>query len=215
MLQTAQQKGQERASMAARGVDLGQGSPLNVLTSTDLAGANAVIRTQQDAAMAAFGYRAQEAGAMIDAAGKRMQSGMVSIQSTLETGLTNTQATAIVANANAQADLQKALASIGLTTATADAAAKTAYAGADLTRATAQANTNRALALAGLDNAEAAAALKGVTANVLLENATAAANVKATEAAGINPSMSAESSLLTSASRVASTWYSHNKSVGG
>jgi hypothetical protein len=213
-LQGAAVKSKQTARMAASGIDLGEGSALNVVNSTDLMTQRAAIDIEQRTALAVFASRASEAGAMADAAQKRFQAGSVSISSSLETGLSESQANAVVANTNAQADLRKALAGIGLTTATAAANAKEAYAGADLTRATASADAQRALALAGLTNANAAADMKRVMAQTTLLNASGASKVKSATAAGISPFLSATTSLLTSAGQVAGGWYQLSKAQG-
>lgn len=56
---TAALKGQQRAGMAARGVDLTYGTPAEVLTSTDVMGELDAQTTQINAIREAWGYRAQ------------------------------------------------------------------------------------------------------------------------------------------------------------
>ena len=60
-LQVAQVKGQQRASMAANGVDLGQGSATDVLASTDLLGDRDKATTMDNALRTAWGYKVQQA----------------------------------------------------------------------------------------------------------------------------------------------------------
>ena len=59
MLQTAQLKSTQRATMAANGVDLGVGSASNVLTSTDVMGQIDKNTIEANATRAAWGYRTQ------------------------------------------------------------------------------------------------------------------------------------------------------------
>jgi hypothetical protein len=59
-LKTRQLKGAQRASLAARGVDLGEGSALNILTDTDFMGAIDANQITDNAAKEAWAYR-QEA----------------------------------------------------------------------------------------------------------------------------------------------------------
>lgn len=61
MLQTAQLKGTQRAALAANGVDLGQGSPLNILTTTDTMGGIDAQTIKANALRSAWGYRTQAA----------------------------------------------------------------------------------------------------------------------------------------------------------
>lgn len=58
-LQTAQVKSSQRASMAANGVDLGVGSPDNVLTTTDFVGQIDANTLQANAIKQAMGYRTE------------------------------------------------------------------------------------------------------------------------------------------------------------
>lgn len=55
--QTSQIKGTQRASFAARGLDLGVGSPLDVLTSTDVMGANDQATLKQNTQQAVYADR--------------------------------------------------------------------------------------------------------------------------------------------------------------
>jgi hypothetical protein len=59
MRKVAQLKGTQKASMAARGLDLSEGTPLNILTDTDLFGEIDANTIQTNAAREAWGYRAQ------------------------------------------------------------------------------------------------------------------------------------------------------------
>lgn len=60
-LKTAQMKGQQVASLAGRGVALDNGSPLDVLTSTDVMGEADALQIRDNAAKEAWGYNAQAA----------------------------------------------------------------------------------------------------------------------------------------------------------
>lgn len=59
MLKTAQLKSTQRASMAARGVDLGSTTPVAILTTTDLMGRADVDAVHTNAVRQAWGYRTQ------------------------------------------------------------------------------------------------------------------------------------------------------------
>jgi hypothetical protein len=60
-LQAASLKGTQRAVMAARGLDLGEGSPLDILTGTDILGEQDALTIRTNAAREAWGYRTQGA----------------------------------------------------------------------------------------------------------------------------------------------------------
>ena len=59
-LRTRQLKGEQVASLAARGLDLSYGSPLNILTDTDLMGASDSAIIAANAAKEAWGHRVSE-----------------------------------------------------------------------------------------------------------------------------------------------------------
>lgn len=59
MLATASLKSAQRVGMAANGVDLGEGSPLNVLTTTDTMGQIDANTIKANAIKSAWGYRMQ------------------------------------------------------------------------------------------------------------------------------------------------------------
>ena len=61
-------KGAQRASFANHGVDVGTGSPLDVLSSTDLAAAQDVATTKANAQREAYGFRVQGANYAAQAA---------------------------------------------------------------------------------------------------------------------------------------------------
>lgn len=60
-------KGTQRASMAARGLDLGFGSPLDILTSTEYVGEIEALNIRDNAARTAWAYRNQSRDATSDA----------------------------------------------------------------------------------------------------------------------------------------------------
>jgi hypothetical protein len=59
MISTANLKGTQRASLAANGVDLGEGSAANILTTTDVMGEADANTIHANAIRQAFGYRTQ------------------------------------------------------------------------------------------------------------------------------------------------------------
>lgn len=67
-LKAAQLKGTQRASMAARGIALDEGSPLNILNDTDFMNELDVNTIKNNTAKEAWGYRNQAASMSSDAA---------------------------------------------------------------------------------------------------------------------------------------------------
>jgi hypothetical protein len=53
--------------MAANGVDLGEGNPNDVLTTTKYMGTRDALQIHDNAMMQAWGYRTQQAGMLVDA----------------------------------------------------------------------------------------------------------------------------------------------------
>lgn len=87
---TANLKGQQRAGMAARGVDLTYGTPAEVLTSTDVMGELDAQTTQINAIREAWGYRAQATNfqneaAMATASARSISPGLAASTSLLGT----------------------------------------------------------------------------------------------------------------------------------
>jgi len=80
-LQVAQVKGQQRAAMAANGIDLGSGSATDVLASTDLLGDRDKATIMDNALRTAWGYRSQEA--QYAAANKSIHPGLAAFTSLL------------------------------------------------------------------------------------------------------------------------------------
>ena len=74
MRKVAQLKGSQKASMAARGLDLSEGSALNILTDTDLFGEIDANTIQTNAAREAWGYRAQGSNSTAQANLYKMQA---------------------------------------------------------------------------------------------------------------------------------------------
>ncbi len=67
-MSTAQLRGSQRARLAANGVALDEGSPLNILQDTDYMGEVDALTIRDNAAKEAWGYRNQAAGYGSDAA---------------------------------------------------------------------------------------------------------------------------------------------------
>lgn len=66
-LKTAQLKSAQRASLAANGVDLGEGSAVNILSSTDVMGEIDADTIAANAVRSAWGYRTQANNARAEA----------------------------------------------------------------------------------------------------------------------------------------------------
>ena len=77
-MSTAQLKGRQRASLAANGVDLGEGSALQILTTTDVMGEIDANTVQANAVRAAWGQRIQGTSMSNDARMKRAQASAIS-----------------------------------------------------------------------------------------------------------------------------------------
>ena len=60
-MRTAQVGGTQRASFAARGIDIGEGSPLNILTDTAFMGERDALTARDNAAKEVWGYQTQAA----------------------------------------------------------------------------------------------------------------------------------------------------------
>ena len=117
----AEAKSHQTTVTAASNVALGEGSALAVASSIDLKSQQASIAIQQQAALQAFGHRSSEIGYEMDAAGKDAQASalggeasLLSEQSTLNTALVGSKATAMEAIAQGNENLGQALASAGL-----------------------------------------------------------------------------------------------------
>lgn len=77
-LKTGQMLGTQRAQMAANGVDLGEGSPSDVLTTTKYMGERDALQIHDNAMMQAWGYRTQQAGLLVDANRADKEAGTIS-----------------------------------------------------------------------------------------------------------------------------------------
>ncbi len=77
-LATAQLKGTQKATLAANGVDLGEGTAARLLTTTDVMGEIDANTIAANAVRSAWGYRTQAAGYKLDAVGKRAAAGAIS-----------------------------------------------------------------------------------------------------------------------------------------
>lgn len=58
-MKNSQFKSDQRASLAARGLDLGEGSPVDILATTDFMGERDALAIRDNAAREAWGYRIQ------------------------------------------------------------------------------------------------------------------------------------------------------------
>ena len=70
-MRTAQLKGSQRAALAANGVDVGEGSALNILDSTDYMGEVDANTVRANAIRSAWGYRTQGMNQQVDAVARR------------------------------------------------------------------------------------------------------------------------------------------------
>jgi hypothetical protein len=87
MIQTAQLKSKQTTAMAANGLDLSEGSPLNVLTTTDVMGKIDQNTIKANAVMAAFGYKTQETNSLIQAKMASASAGSISAPLSTATSL--------------------------------------------------------------------------------------------------------------------------------
>ena len=191
----AQAKSSATASMAARGLDLGQGSALAVRNSMDLMSERAAIEIQQDALLAAFGHRVQKAQAELGAQAKR------------------TRAASAVSSASLSASLAKADAAYGLGMARVEADAARAGLDAQASMARVNAEATRALSAAGLVSAQATTDYQRAVAGIMVDNASAASLVRTASVPVYSGSASgaAFGSLLGSAGSVTRSWYAYNR----
>lgn len=74
---TANLKGTQRASMAANGIDLGEGSATQILTSTDVMGEIDANTIQANAVRSAWGYRTQGVNQTNQALTSRASAGAI------------------------------------------------------------------------------------------------------------------------------------------
>jgi hypothetical protein len=77
-LRTAQTLSTQRAQMAANGVDLGEGSPNDVLSTTKYMGARDALQIHDNAMMQAWGYRTQQEGFLTDASRAEREASTIS-----------------------------------------------------------------------------------------------------------------------------------------
>lgn len=128
-MQYAQAKSKATASMAARGLDLGEGAALQVRAGYDLMSENTAIQIQQSVLMDAFGQRVAAMNNLTSAGNKRANAAATMSMASLEAGLANADADFTVSSANAAADAAQALAKAGLINADARSQYKTTMAG--------------------------------------------------------------------------------------
>lgn len=86
-LRTANLKGRQTASLAANGIDLGQGSALRVLTDTDTFGEIDANTIRANAVRSAWGYRTQATNYQNQALQARSAAGAISPSMSLATSL--------------------------------------------------------------------------------------------------------------------------------
>ncbi len=118
-MQFAQAKSKSTTSMAARGLDLGQGAPLAVRAGYDLMSENTAIRIQQTVLLDAFGQRVSVDSHRLSAAGKRAQASGIASSSAMETESARINADFTRATALANLTASQTLAAAGLLNATA------------------------------------------------------------------------------------------------
>lgn len=92
-LQTAQTFGAQRAALAANGVDLGQGSANDVLTTTKVLGNRDAATIQQNALMQAWGYKTE--AAMSESEAANIHPGEAAFSSLLGSATSTTGASAV------------------------------------------------------------------------------------------------------------------------
>lgn len=112
--QHAQAKSKATASMAARGLDLGEGSARAVRTSVDLLSERSAIAIQQDTLMAAFGHRMQGEMAKLSAQSKRSRAAAATSSAAARLSLTQADAQYATTMARINADATSALSAAGL-----------------------------------------------------------------------------------------------------
>lgn len=94
-LQASQLKGRQRAMLAERGIDLGEGSALDLLTDTDLFGQIDANTVEANAAREAFGYKAQATNYLAEAGFQQARASSISPgRSALTSALTGAGAVA-------------------------------------------------------------------------------------------------------------------------
>lgn len=77
-LNTAKLKSAQKTAFAANGIDLSEGSPVTVLTSTDVLGETDANTVAANAMRTAFGYQAQSVNYKNKALGERAEAGAIS-----------------------------------------------------------------------------------------------------------------------------------------
>lgn len=128
-MQFAQAKSKATASMAARGLDLGEGAALQVRAGYDLMSENTAIQIQQSVLMYAFGQRVAAMNNQASALSRRQQAASTLNMATLNAGLADAEAQFTQSSADASATAAQALAKAGLLNADARSQYKTTMAG--------------------------------------------------------------------------------------
>jgi len=101
-LKTGQMLGTQRAAMAANGVDLGEGSANDVLTTTKYMGERDALQIHDNAMMQAWGYRTQQQSFLTDATREEAEASTISPWMAAGTSLL-TGATRVAASWDAKA----------------------------------------------------------------------------------------------------------------
>lgn len=164
--QHAQAKSKATASMAARGLDLGEGSARAVRTSVDLMSERSAIAVQQDALLAAFGHRMQGEMAQLSAASKRARAGAAVAGAAAQLAMAKTDAQYASNMARINADATAALSAAGLVSAQATGDYRRNMAGVMLTNASVAAQVRGATAHAYSPGGAAFGSLLGSSASM-------------------------------------------------
>lgn len=148
-LKVGMAKAKRRATMAARGIDMGSGNMPSVVSTDEVVGEMSVTRIRDKSLMAALGYRQAAENNRLSAQAKRASGGASLRIAEMEAQMTQFQAQSLSELAVAEADYKKAMAAAGLL------------------NAEAAIDVKRTLAEAGLSTADAAADMKETTADGL------------------------------------------------
>lgn len=97
-LSTARLKSAQRVAFSANGIDMAEGTALNVLTGTDLMGEIDAQTIKANAARSAFGYQTQAVGARGDATLRRAQASSLLTNSAAATKAKKVSVTGQLAN---------------------------------------------------------------------------------------------------------------------
>jgi hypothetical protein len=107
-LATARIKSAQKVAIAANGIDMAEGTPIELLTGTDLMGEIDAQTIKANAARSAFGYRTQAVNARGDATLRKAQAGALLTNAEAATNARKTGVTGQLANDLAAADTKRA-----------------------------------------------------------------------------------------------------------